>query len=339
VHSTTPGSRGSIAVLGAGAMGAPIARNLMRAGFDVWVWNRTPARAEAVVADGARWAATPAAAAAAADMVITVLSDGAAVHEVMTGADGALPVLAADTVWLQMSTIGVEWTERLAELAARRDVAFVDAPVSGGAEPARKGELLILAAGPREVRPMIEPVFDALARQTLWLRRTGDGSRLQLALNNWLAVLVEGMVEAIELSRALDLDPRLFVDTITGGPLGPAYAVAAGNAMLLQDFAPGFPLRHAAKDATLAYEAAREHGVELALTSALLRQWRAVVALGHGDEDVASAVTAREVRGGYGKLGRRGAGQPQVGGQVQGDAGLGATERGSLSGTGIQHAG
>ena len=110
-----------------------------------------------------------------------------------------------------------------------------------------------------------------LGHQTLWLPRPGDGSRLKLALNNWLAVLVEGMVETLTLSEALGLDPHLLLEAIGDGPMASDYAMAKGAAMLNGDFVPGFPLRHATKDAELALTAAHRHGVELPLTSALCR--------------------------------------------------------------------
>jgi 3-hydroxyisobutyrate dehydrogenase len=286
----------TVAVLGMGTMGTPIARNLLRAGFELRVWNRTPAKAEALAAEGASYAPQPSVAVRGADVLITMLADGAAVEHVMTGPEGALAALSPGAVWIQMSTIGVEWTGRLAELAARRGVTFVDAPVSGSSEPAEKGELVILAAGAQSVRARVAPIFDVLGRQTLWLERVGDGSRLKLVLNNWLAVLVEGMAETLTLSATLGLDPHLFVGTISGGPLASAYAVAKGNAMMDADFTPGFPLRHAAKDATLARDAAQDRGTALPLTAALLRRWQDAIAMGHGDDDVASAVTASQER-------------------------------------------
>jgi len=288
----------TIAVLGTGTMGAPIARNLMRGGFEVRAWNRTPAKAEVLAEDGALLASSPAAAAAGVDVLITMLADGAAVEHVMTGPGGALSALGPDAVWIQMSTVGVGWSDRLANLAARHGVAFVDAPVSGSSQPAENGQLLILASGARSVRSRLEPIFDVLGRQTLWLERVGDGSRLKLALNNWLAVLVEGMAETLTLSIALGLDPHLFVATIAGGPLASPYAMDKGNAMLDADFVPGFPLRHAAKDAALAADAAHNHGAELPLTAALLGRWQQALALGHGEDDVASAITASSATSG-----------------------------------------
>jgi 3-hydroxyisobutyrate dehydrogenase len=281
----------TVAVLGTGTMGAPIARNLLHAGFNVRVWNRTLAKA-AVVGVDARRTSTPSEAAAGTDVLITMLTDGAAVEQVMTGPTGALSALPAGAIWIQMSTVGAEWTDRLAGLAPRHDVAFVDAPVSGSSGAAQRGELLILASGATTVRPRVEPIFDVLGNQTLWLQGVGDGSRLKLALNNWLAVLVEGMVETLTLSEALGLDPHLLLEAIGDGPTASEYALAKGAAMLDGAFDPGFPLRHATKDAELALNAGHRHGVELPLTNALLPRWYEAIAGDHGDDDVASAVTA-----------------------------------------------
>jgi len=281
----------TVAVLGTGTMGAPIARNLLHAGFNVRVWNRTLAKAAVVGVDAHR-TSTPAEAADGADVLITMLADGAAVEQVMTGPTGALSMLGAGPIWIQMSTVGTEWTDRFSGLAARHDVAFVDAPVSGSSGAAESGGLIILASGATTVRAQVRPLFDVLGRQTLWLQRTGDGSRLKLALNNWLAVLVEGMVETLTLSEALGLDPHLLLEAVGDGPMASDYALAKGIAMLNGEFVPGFPLRHATKDAELALSAAHRHGVELPLTSALLPRWYEAIAGDHGDDDVASAVTA-----------------------------------------------
>jgi 3-hydroxyisobutyrate dehydrogenase len=289
------GQRVTVGLLGTGTMGAPIARNLLCAGLDVQVWNRTPAKAAALVADGARTASTPAEAAVGADVLITMLTDGAAVEQVMDGPSGALATLAPGAIWIQMSTIGVEWTDRLADLAVRHDVVFVDAPVSGSSGPAERGQLVILASGAQSVRPLVEPIFDILGGHTLWLERVEDGSRLKLALNNWLAVLVEGMAETLTLSDALGVDPRFVLEAIADGPMASEYAMAKGAAMLDAEFAPGFPLRHATKDAELALTAAHQHGVNLPLTSALLPRWKEAIARDHGADDVAAAVTEAAV--------------------------------------------
>jgi len=280
-----------VAVLGTGVMGAPIAENLIGAGFDVTVWNRTRQRTEPLVASGAHLASSPAEAAWGADYLITMLTDGAAVENVMTGPAGALAMLASDAVWIQMSTVGVRATQRLASLA-EGEVGFIDAPVSGSSRPAQLGELLILASGDPDLRPGAQPLFDAVGRRTLWLKNPGDGSKFKIVLNNWLAVLVEGMAETVSLSIALGLEPELLLQTLGESPLGSAYANEKGRAMADQEFAPGFPLSHADKDAGLALQAAEAHALDLPLTRALLERWDEAIAAGHAHDDVAAAVTA-----------------------------------------------
>jgi 3-hydroxyisobutyrate dehydrogenase len=281
-------ARTSVTVLGTGRMGAPIARNLLGAGFPVTVWNRDPKAAAPLVDAGAVLARSPAAAVDGADVVITMVTNGDAVAQTMTGSTGALETLRPGSIWIQMGTIGVEWTGRFATLAAARGIEFVDAPVSGSSGPATEGTLIVLGSGPEEVRARVQPVFDAIGRKTLWLGPAGNGSRLKLVLNNWLAAEVEGMAETIALTQALGLDPQLFLEAIDGEPLGSPYAVAKGRAMIAGEYAPGFALRLGLKDVDLALDAARESNLELPITATVAQRFEQAVADGHGDEDVAS---------------------------------------------------
>jgi len=182
----------AVAVFGLGRMGTPIAHNLIAAGFPVEVWDRTTAHAAPLESEGATIAASPAAAAQRADVVLTMLPDGHAVEEVMSGPAGALAAMRTGTPWIQMGTIGLDWIERDAALATENGVDLVDAPVSGSDGPARDRQLVILASGPETARARVQPIFDALGRETIWLGAAGNGTRLKLALNNWLAVQVEG---------------------------------------------------------------------------------------------------------------------------------------------------
>jgi 3-hydroxyisobutyrate dehydrogenase len=290
-----PGSP-RIAVLGTGRMGAPIAHNLLAAGFEVSVWNRTGSRAAPLVADGARLASSPAEAAEGADVVLTMLTDGQAVDDAMVGGEGALTSLRPGSAWIQMATIGDEWTERLASLAAEHGLEFVDAPVSGSDGPAQAGELVVLASGPEGARERVQPIFDAVGRKTLWLGPAGSGSRMKLVLNSWLASQVEAVAETIALTEALGVDPHLFVETIADGPLGSPYAVAKARAALAGELSPGFALRLAYKDVGLALAAAREQHLELPVADALVPRWEAVIADGHGDEDVSAVIAAARPR-------------------------------------------
>jgi 3-hydroxyisobutyrate dehydrogenase len=271
-------------------MGGPIARNLLAAGFVVSVWNRTAERAAPLAAEGARQASSPAEAAEGADLTLTMLADGDAVNDAMTGPEGALASLQPGSVWIQMATVGDAWTERLGALATGNDIQFVDAPVSGSDGPAREAQLIVLASGPEGTRAQLQPIFDAIGRKTLWLGPAGDGTRLKLVLNDWLASLTEGVAETIALTEALGLDPQLFIDAIDDGPLGSPYAVAKARAALGGELAPGFALRLAFKDVGLALDAARERNLELPITEAISRRWQQAIADGHADEDVAAVI-------------------------------------------------
>ena len=152
--TTIPPTAPAIAFLGTGRMGAPMAANLARGGFGVRVWNRTSSRAEALTADGAVVASSPAQAVRDAAIVITMLADGSATEQAATGPDGLLAA-GPGTIWVQMATVGADWTARLASLADARGIVFVDAPVSGSEGPARAGELVILASGPPHVRDLL----------------------------------------------------------------------------------------------------------------------------------------------------------------------------------------
>src|SRR5215213_1567656 len=167
-----------IGFAGAGIMGAPMARNLAEAGHEVRLWNRTREKAEAV--DGVTVAGSPAEAAEGADVVITMLSDGDAVNEVAPG------LVTGDALWLQMSTVGIEATEKAMSLASERGATFVDAPVLGTKQPAEEGKLVVMASGPSDALDRAEPVFGAVGAKTVVLGEAGEGTRLKLVLNSWL---------------------------------------------------------------------------------------------------------------------------------------------------------
>jgi 3-hydroxyisobutyrate dehydrogenase len=193
--------------------------------------------------------------------------------------------------WVQMATVGLPWTARLAEAAAAQRMVFVDAPVSGSEGPARAGQLTILASGPDWLRETLAPVFAALGRATVWLGPAGNGTKAKLVLNNWLADLAETTAESLTFARQLGLDPAVIVDMLESSPLGSPWAVDKARRMLAGDFTPAFALKHALKDAELAAQAAQASGTKLALTDALLPRWH-YAAAGHADDDIAAIYDA-----------------------------------------------
>ncbi|HEX2126983.1 MAG TPA: NAD(P)-dependent oxidoreductase [Thermoleophilaceae bacterium] len=287
----------TVALLGTGTMGAPMARNLARAGLPAVAWNRTPAKAEALTADGVRPTATPEEAAAVADQLVTMLADGPAIEAVLGGSDGALGALPDGAVWIQMSTVGAPWADRLAALAADHAVHFVDAPVLGSAEPAERGELTVLASGPDEVRDRCAPIFDAVGARTVWLGRAGIGSRLKVVVNAWLMATTAALGETIALAERLDVDPAWFLDVTDRGAIGALYTDSNGPAMADRAFPLNFPLELATKDAALALEAAGDAAAELRVFAATHAQFARAQQLGHGRSDWAAVIYASEPHG------------------------------------------
>ena len=279
----------TVAVLGTGTMGEPMARNLVRAGHAVRAWNRSPERAAALESDGAGVAGSPGEAVADADVILTVLSDAAATLEV---AGGALGQARAEAVWVQSATIGIEATERCATLASENGIALVDAPVLGTRQPAEQGKLVVLASGPEDQRAVVAPVLDAVGARTLWVGPAGAGTRLKLVCNTWLIALIEGLAETLALAERLGVDPDHFYGAIEGGGLDAGYAHVKGKAMRERDFTPSFKLAHAAKDARLVDEAAAAEGLALPLVAAARATFEQGTAAGHGDKDMAAAFLA-----------------------------------------------
>jgi 3-hydroxyisobutyrate dehydrogenase len=275
-----------VAVLGAGGiMGFAMARRLARAGVEVRAWDRSRDKAEPLAADGARIMSSPAEAARGAGVVLTILSDADAVLAVVDGEQGgALSAMTNTAVWLQMSTIGIAGTERCAQLAAHGGVAFVDAPVLGTRQPAEQGKLVILASGPADLRPQLEPVLGVLGGKTIWLGEAGGGTRLKLVVNTWVLTVVEGAAETIALAEGLSLDPALIFEALDGGALDLPYLRLKGKAMIERDFTPMFRLALAAKDASLAAAAADQQGLDLPLLRTI-GQRLAEGAKEHGDLD------------------------------------------------------
>lgn len=279
----------TVAVLGTGIMGAAMARSLMREGISVRAWNRTRAKAEPLAAAGAQVCDEPAEAAAGAHVVLTMLRDGEAVEQVMAG---ALPALDDDAVWVQASTVGVAAADRLARLAAQRDVPFFDAPVLGTKQPAEEGKLLVLVSGPTTRRDLVQPVCNAIGTRTTWVGEGTEASRLKLVLNSWVLALTTAIGEAMALAEGLGLDPKLFLDSIAGGPLDVQYAHVKGAAVLSREFPPSFHTETALKDTELVVEAARAVGLSPLLAEAVRNQMARAVELGHGEADMAAVYYA-----------------------------------------------
>src|SRR6266536_2439228 len=267
----------SIAVLGTGAMGAPMARNLARAGHEVRAWNRAAEKAATLRDDGVAVHDDAAGAVVGADVVMTMLSDAAAVLGVIGEAG-----LASGQVWWQASTIGIEGNDRCAALASEAGATLVDAPVLGTRLPAEEGKLVILASGPRAALETCAPLFDAVGARTLALGEAGTGTRLKLAVNAWVLAVTQGTAETLALAASW------VFEALAGGALDLPYFRMKGTMMLADEFPASFALALAAKDARLVAEAAERHGADLPAAHAIAERFTQAADAGLGDEDMAA---------------------------------------------------
>lgn len=282
----------NVALLGTGIMGAAMAPNLTRAGITLTVWNRTRAKAEPLAAHGATVVDTPAEAVRDADVIITMLTDGDAVRDAI---EAAAPALRPGQVWAQMSTVGVGAVAPLAAFAAGHGLTFADAPVQGTRQPAEQGALVILAAGPEKARAVLAPAFDAVGKKTLWLDEdgaSGAGTRLKLAGVAYGIALTSIAAESLALTKALGLDPALFGEVVTGGPMDSPYLQAKLGSVLADDYTPSFTVRNAEKDTRLITEAAASANVRLDMAEAAGARFRRAIEQGHGELDMSATYRA-----------------------------------------------
>jgi len=286
-----------LAFIGAGNMGSPMARNLLRAGHQVTVYNRTRAHAEPLRQEGAALADSPAEAARDVDAIVTMLSEDQAVEQAV---QGFLETLAPGAIHIGMSTISVACSKRLAEQHAAHGQVYVAAPVFGRPVAAAAAKLWIVAAGPPESIERCQPVFDALGRGTSlvgadpWL-----ANAVKLAGNFLIAAALESMGEAFALVRKSGVDAGQFLEIINNALFNSALYGGYGAAIAKEQFEPaGFKLRLGFKDLRLVQEAAESAAVPMPLAGVLRDRFLAALARGEGDLDWAAIARIAAVQAG-----------------------------------------
>jgi 3-hydroxyisobutyrate dehydrogenase len=275
-----------VAVLGLGIMGGGLARNLIRKGFVVTVWNRSPARAEPFRAAGATVADNPSAAAAEADVVIDVVTDAAASRETWTGRSGALIAMRKGTVAVECATLSVAWIRELHGLAGERGIAFVDSPMTGSRVAAEEGTLTLLVGAAPEDLERARPVLEAFSRRIFHFGRPGAGTAYKLVNNMILAAQVLGAGEGIALAQSAGLDLQLVSQAMLEGAMASPIVKAKLPAIVRREHADTqFALRWMLKDLRYALELARELGISLPDAETVCRLYTAAEERGWGGLD------------------------------------------------------
>jgi 3-hydroxyisobutyrate dehydrogenase-like beta-hydroxyacid dehydrogenase len=279
-----------VGFIGLGNMGSAIARNLIKAGHDLTVYNRTRSRAEAFASLGARIAETPAAAAADREALITMLADDAAVEGVIFSPGNAIEALPAGAVHISMSTISVGLSRRLTESHREKQQHYLAAPVFGRPDVAAAAKLFLVAAGPAEQIELCRPLFDAIGQKTFLAGEEAHAANvIKLAGNFLLTTVIESLGEAFAFGRKFGVDPHAFLDILTNSLFPAPVYRNYGNMIASDNFEPaGFKLPLGLKDNRLLLTAAEEAAVPMPMASLVHDRFVAALAQGLGESDWAA---------------------------------------------------
>jgi 3-hydroxyisobutyrate dehydrogenase-like beta-hydroxyacid dehydrogenase len=279
-----------VAFLGLGIMGHAMATNLVKAGHEVTVWNRTPGK----LVDGAGVAPTPAAAAQGAEVVWMCVSDTNAVEDVLFGREGAETSLAEGMIIADSSTISPSATIKFAERVAAKGVAWVDAPMTGSKIGAAAASLIFMVGGQDAPIERLKPLFAAMGKKIFRMGATSKGQATKLAMNLQIALIFEGFAEALTLATKLGVDSQQLVSLIEATMVRSGVVEYKAPFVLQRDFTPNFPLRLMHKDILLTLEAAKEARVKLPALETVEEIYAMSTEDGNRDLDYAATLTLLE---------------------------------------------
>lgn len=280
----------SVGWIGLGLMGWPMAANLLNAGYPLTVWNRTPARAEELLEQGAKLAPSAREAAAAADVLFTIVSDPPALEEVLWRPQGAMEGLRRGAIYVDSSTVSPALARRIAAACAERGARFLDAPVTGGTWGAEKGEVVFMVGGDETALKEIEPLLGAMGKRWFHLGPNGAGQTIKLAMNMILALQVQALAEALALVTGAGVAGEELVEVMQSSMARSGVLDVKAPMLLKGDYPPSFPLRLMHKDLSLALDLANQIGTPLPATAAARETYNAVKGAAKEDLDYAAVM-------------------------------------------------
>jgi 3-hydroxyisobutyrate dehydrogenase-like beta-hydroxyacid dehydrogenase len=279
-----------VAFIGLGIMGHAMATNLVKAGHQVTVWNRTPGK----LVEGAALAPTPAAAAQGAEVVWLCVSDTDAVEQVIFGRDGVEASLSEGMIIADSSTISPSATLKFGERVAAKGATWVDAPMTGSKIGARDGTLVFIVGGDESSIERLKPLFAAMGKKIFRMGETGKGQATKIVMNLQIAMIFEGFVEALTLGAKLGVDPQQLISLIEATMVRSGVVEYKAPFILQRDFTANFPLRLMHKDIRLALDAAKEARVKLPGLETVEEVYEMATEDGNRDLDYAATLTLLE---------------------------------------------
>jgi len=279
-----------VAFLGLGIMGQAMATNLVKAGHEVTVWNRTAGK----VVEGARTAASPPEAAHGQEVVWLCVSDTNAVDNVLFGANGLEPSLADGMIIADSSTISPSATRRFAERVRQKGVQYVDSPMTGSKTGAEAGTLLFMIGGDEQAIEKLKPLYAAMGKKIFRMGEVGKGQSAKLVMNLQIALIYEGFAEALTLAAKLGVDAENLLALINSSMVKSGVVEYKAPFVMKRDFSANFPLRLMRKDIRLALEAGKEARAKLPGLETVEEIYDMAVEDGHADLDYAATLLLLE---------------------------------------------
>lgn len=275
-----------IGFIGLGIMGSRMAANLLNAGHEITVHNRTQAKAAELIASGATWANTPAEAAKGAQVVITMLAHPQATEQTALHDDNAfLAAMTPGCIWVDSTTANPMFARRMAAIATKHEVKFLDAPVAGSKNQAQDAQLLFIVGGDTDVVATCQPLFEAMGRQVNHVGGHGMGNALKLVVNHMLATSMLAFAEGMALGESLGISQESLLNTLVGGPVTAPFVAGKRAKIETGDYTPEFPLQWMQKDLQMASETAFETGVAMPISNAAKEIYQLASRSGLAEQD------------------------------------------------------
>ena len=283
-----------VGFIGLGTMGTPMVENLLKAGYEVTVFNRTARKAQQLAEAGAKAVSSPAQVAKQCEIVFTMLTSDAAVREVVLGAGGIKEGASAGLILIDSSTISPVTSKHIAAELAQCQVEVLDAPVTGSKPQAVEGKLIFMVGGKQEIYEECIPLFKAMGKASFHMGPNGAGSYAKLANNLISAITLAAFSEGVVMATKAGIDPRLFVEVISGGGARSGQIDNKAPKIIARDFQPNFSTALMYKDLGLASEVSRELNMPTPVMSVVKEMLNIAIAKGYGEEDVCSVVKCYE---------------------------------------------
>jgi 2-hydroxy-3-oxopropionate reductase len=281
-----------VGFIGLGIMGSAMAKNLLKAGFKVTVWNRSPEKTEELAALGADRAESPAAVAESSPITFAMLADPAAAMEICFGKNGVLEGIGDNRGYVDMSTVDASTSRRIADAVSGRGGRFLEAPVSGSRKPAEEGSLVIMAAGDSSLFDDATPALEKMGKKILYLGDVGNGANMKLTVNMVMGGMMAALCEGLALAEGSGLDPADLLEVVDSGAIANPMFRIKGGSILKGDFTVAFPLKHMQKDLRLAVDLGDRAGQPLFSAAAANESFKRAREMGLGDEDFSALYKA-----------------------------------------------